>query len=67
MSRIPSKLFALFLSLSWLPAFAVEAAKDAPAESASPLVVIGFLLVFVASCAGYVAYAMWSGRKKGKD
>ena len=66
MSRM-ARLGALVPSLSWLPAFAQEAAKEAPVEKADPMVVIGFLLFLVGSCAGYVAYMYWSRRKSGKD
>ena len=68
MSRLVSKLFTLFLPLAGLTAYAIDAANDAPAETANPLVVIGFLVLFVGSCAGYVGYLLWSGRRKaGKD
>jgi hypothetical protein len=64
MSRLLATPLALFLSLSWLAAFAADAA-DAPAETASPLVVIGFLVVLVGSCLGYVGYMAWAQKRTG--
>ena len=66
MSRLESKLFALAAALAWLPAFAIDAA-DAPAETASPMVVAGFFVLLLGGCAGYVGYLIWSAKKKRDD
>jgi len=67
MSRLSSKLLAFLLSLSWLAAYAADAA-DAPVEKASPVVVIGFLVLLVGACVGYFVYAAWANKRKpGKD
>lgn len=61
MARLLSRFPALFLLLQWLPAFAAE---EAPVEKASPIVVIGFLVLFLGACAGYGVYLLMS--QKGK-
>ncbi|MGZ5037793.1 MAG: hypothetical protein ACXWHZ_13645 [Usitatibacter sp.] len=44
-------------------AFAQSTAADAPSESASPVTVVIFLVLFFGSIAGYFAYVWWSQRK----
>ena len=61
MSRLIARLSPVAALLPLL-AFAQEAAKDAPAEKADPVVVIGFLILLLASCGGYAAY-LWKGKK----
>jgi hypothetical protein len=55
----------LFL-LACLSTFA-QAAAEAPVEKANPLVVVGFLVLFVGGCAGYFIYLMWAKNKEAKD
>lgn len=64
MSRLVARLSPLAFFLPLL-ARAAEAAKDAPAEKADPIVVIGFLFVLLASCGGYAAY-LWKSKKGEK-
>ena len=58
-------LLSLWL-LPWI-AFAQKAAEDAPAEQASPIAVVLFVVVFIVSCVGFVAYAWWKGRGKPRE
>jgi hypothetical protein len=57
-------LLSLVLSLLPLFAFAQAKAAEAPAETASPLVVIGFIALFVGACIAYVIYAVLINKKK---
>lgn len=52
----------LFLAAPFL-ARAADAA-DAPAEQASPITVILFLVLFIGACVAYVAYAWWTRKKE---
>ena len=61
-ARLISRLSPLFLLLFWLPAYAVE---EAPVEKASPIVVIGFLVLLVGACVGYGVYLLMA--QKGKN
>ena len=61
MSRLIARLSPL-ASLLPLLAHAAEAAKDAPADKADPIVVIGFLVLLLGSCAAYAAY-LWKSKK----
>jgi hypothetical protein len=55
----------LSLVLSLLPLFAfAQAAADAPVETASPLVVIAFVALFLGACIAYVIYAVLINKKK---
>lgn len=59
------RLPALFLFLQCLPAYAIE---EVPVERASPIVVIGFLVLLVGACVGYGVYLRWSKKQEpGKD
>ena len=60
-------LLSFVLSLLPLIAFAQEKAADAPAEAASPVVVIAFLALFVGACLAYVIYAVIATKKKKAD
>jgi hypothetical protein len=53
----------LFLAAPFL-ARAADASQEAPAEQASPVTVILFLVLFIGACVAYVGYAWWT-RKKG--
>ena len=65
MARLLSRLSPLFLLLMWLPAYAAE---EAPVEKASPIVVIGFLVLLFGACAGYGVYLLMANKgKDGKD
>ena len=50
-----------FLMLA-LNAFAQ--AEEVPAEKASTATVVIFLVLFIGSCVGYVAYTLWTAQKK---
>ena len=63
MARI---LSALPLFLYSVAAVAADAAKEAPVEKADPLVIVGFLVLFVGGCAGYVAYLWYTKGKEAK-
>ena len=54
-------LFSLFPLLIAASAYAETA--EAPAEKASPIVVVVFLVLFVGGCAGYFVYMWWEQRK----
>ena len=41
-----------------------QSTADAPAEHASPVAVVIFVVLFIGACVGYVAYTWWNGRKK---
>lgn len=64
MARLISRLSPLFLFLMWLPAYAAE---EAPVEKASPIVVIGFLVLLVGACAGYGVYLLMAQKGKGEN
>lgn len=61
------RLLGLLLWLVPWMAFAQKAADDAPAEQANPIAVALFVLVFVGSCLGFVAYVWWKGRGKPRE
>lgn len=68
MIRLLARLSALIPLFPALCAYAVEAAKDAPAEQASPAVVIGFLVLLVGGCVAYFVYLMKSKKdEKAED
>jgi hypothetical protein len=58
-------LFPLFTILALFSALARSAAADAPAEQASSVTVVIFLVLFIGSCVAFAAYVWWNGRKKG--
>jgi hypothetical protein len=58
-------LSTLLLFIYSVAAFAADKA-DAPVEKADPMVVVGFLVLFFGSCAGYVAYLLYTKRKEAK-
>jgi flagellar basal body-associated protein FliL len=53
----------LFFAAPFL-ARAAAAADEAPAEQASPITVILFLVLFVGACVAYVGYAWWNRKKE---
>lgn len=53
----------LFFAAPFL-ARAAAAADEAPAEQASPITVILFLVLFVGACVAYVGYAWWTRKKE---
>ena len=57
---IPLLLLASFCAFA-------QSAAEAPVEKANPLVVVGFLVIFVGGCAGYFVYLIWSKNKEAKD
>jgi hypothetical protein len=63
-ARLLSRLspLSLFL-LQSLPAFAAD---EAPVEKASPVVVIGFLVLLVGACVGYGIYLVWAQKQKAQ-
>jgi flagellar basal body-associated protein FliL len=61
MSRLLSRLLPLF-AFSLAQAQTTQA--ETPIESASGATVVAFLVLFVGSIVGFVAYSMWLGKKK---
>jgi heme/copper-type cytochrome/quinol oxidase subunit 2 len=59
-----SRWIPAIASLSPLAAYAQAAEK--PVEMASPVVVIGFIVLFVGICAAYVWFT-WRNEKKNKQ
>ena len=57
----------LLLLLAQLPAWAIDPPKEAAVEKADPMVVVGFLVLFIGGCLGYVAYLMYTQKKEKKD
>jgi hypothetical protein len=51
------------LLLAHLPAWAIDPPKEAPVEKADPIVVVGFLVLFIGACVGHVGWLMYT--KKG--
>ncbi len=56
-------LSGIYLFLVACAAFAQNSTADAPAEHASPVAVMLFLVLFIGSSLGFVAYVWWRGRK----
>lgn len=63
MSRLFSHLLPL-LAL-WTLYAAAATPADAPAEQASPVTVIIFIILFVGGCVAFGAYTWWNSRKSG--
>jgi hypothetical protein len=61
MARLMSRLSPLLPLLLWLPAFAAD---EVPAEKASPVVVVAFLILLVGSCAAYGIYLIMANKGK---
>lgn len=62
-----SRLLGLLLwFMPWI-AFAQKAADEAPVEPANPVAVVLFVIVFIGSCIGFVAYVWWKGRGKPRE
>jgi len=61
MSRSFSRLLPILAA--WLTYAAAAAPADAPAEQASPIAVIVFLVLFVGGCVAFGVYLWWSSRK----
>lgn len=59
-------LSAFFPFLIVCCAYAQTTGADAPADKASMLSVVLFLLLFVGTCVGYFAYIWWREKKKGQ-
>ena len=64
MSRSFSALLPILAAMSLYAAAATPA--DAPAEQASPVTVIVFLVLFVGGCVAFAAYTWWNGRKSAE-
>ena len=62
MSRLSSRLLPI-LALWTFYAAAAATPADAPAEQASPVAVIIFLILFVGGCVAFGAYLWWNSRK----
>jgi hypothetical protein len=60
---MPKVLLRFVPFLMAASAFAQAQAPEAPAEKASMLTVVIFLLLFFGSCAGYFVYLWWNHRK----
>lgn len=61
-----SKLIAGLLPIlaSWALSAAAVTPADAPAERASPVAVIVFLVLFVGGCVAFGVYLWWNSRKE---
>ena len=64
MSRSFSILLPILAAMSLYAAAATPA--DAPAEQASPVAVIIFLVLFVGGCVAFGAYTWWNSRKSAE-
>lgn len=58
---------------SWIPAFSIfpslaayAQTAEQPVEMASPLAIVGFIVLFVGLCAAYVWFT-WRNEKKNKQ
>jgi flagellar basal body-associated protein FliL len=60
-------LSGFLLVLATCAAYAQTSTADAPAEQASMLTVILFLVLFVGACVAFVAYTWWNGRKSKQE
>ena len=54
---------ALFSLFPLLIAASAYADAEVPAEKASPIVVVVFLVLFVGGCAGYFVWMWWEQKK----
>jgi len=63
MSRSFSRLLPILAAWSTYAAAATPA--DAPAEQASPVTVIVFLVLFLGACVAFGVYLWWNNRKGG--
>jgi cbb3-type cytochrome oxidase subunit 3 len=61
MAKALSGFFPFFMVFS---AYAQTPGADAPADKASTLTVVLFLLLFVGVCVWYFAYTWWNAKKK---
>jgi cytochrome bd-type quinol oxidase subunit 2 len=61
MAKVLSGFFPYFMVSS---AYAQSSGAEAPADKASMLTVVIFLLLFAGACVGYFAYIWWNARKK---
>ena len=55
------------LLLASLPTWAIDPPKDAPVEKADPIVVVGFLVLFIGACLGYVGWLMYTQKGKKEE
>jgi uncharacterized membrane protein YdjX (TVP38/TMEM64 family) len=61
------KLLSSFLPvLACCFAYAQSSTAEAPAEHASLLTVVIFLVLFIGTCVAFVGYTWWQHRKKGQ-
>jgi UDP-N-acetylmuramyl pentapeptide phosphotransferase/UDP-N-acetylglucosamine-1-phosphate transferase len=56
-------LYSFLLALATCCAYAQSSVAEPPVEHASPVVVVIFVVVFIAGCVGFVWYTWHSGRK----
>lgn len=56
-------LYKFLPALVAFSAYAESTGADAPADKASPLTVVIFLVLFIGSIAGYFAYLWWQQRR----
>ena len=64
MAKVLSALFPFLMVWS---AFAQTSGAEPPAEKASGITVVIFLLLFVGSCVGYFVYLWWTKKRPQKD
>ena len=57
-------LYGFFLLVMVCSAYAQTTGADAPADKASMLTVVIFLLLFVGACVAYFAYVWWNQKKR---
>ncbi len=57
-------LSGFLLAFAFLATQALADTAEAPVEHANPATVIAFLVFFIGSCVGYVAFTWWRGKRK---
>lgn len=62
-----AKLLYSFLSLLASSFAYAQSSGAEPAEKASPVVMIIFLVLFIGSIVAFAAYTWWNGRKKAHE
>jgi len=64
MVRVLSRVLPMLACCS---AYAQTSRADAPAEQASPVMVVIFIILFVGSCVAFAGYTWWRARKQRHD
>jgi flagellar basal body-associated protein FliL len=64
MVRVFSRVLPMLACCS---AYAQTSTADAPAEQASSVTVVIFIILFVGSCVAFAGYTWWRARKQGHE